>query len=173
MKKLLQKTLTIIGLLFIYYCNISAQAFSATYTYDLTGNRIKETVIYMSTNIDQSLIIHLDTLIKNDTLSQDTTKFPQEGWVKGPVDSSSNMTITIYPNPTHGILLVEISGVDPDKLSSGSTVIKIWDMQRREINNLKPLGSYNSVDLSLLSNGTYIIGISVNGSNKNYKVIKN
>jgi hypothetical protein len=173
MKKLLQKALTLICLLFIYYCNVSAQAFSANYTYDLTGNRIKETVIYLSITNDQSLIVHLDTLINKDTLTKDSIKLPEDGWEKGPVDSTSNMKITIYPNPTHGILLVEIGGVDADILNNNNNFIRVCDVKGIEILSVRPLNYKNSIDMSAVPNGVYVIVISVNGNNKSYKVIKN
>jgi len=170
MKKNLRKILTVVCSLFIINCDISAQAFSATYVNDLNGNRIKETVIYLRTTI-QSLTIPLDTVLKKDTLTRDTTVLPKYGWQYPSVDSASGMKISIYPNPTHGILLVEIGGVD--QLSNGNNIIRAWDIQGKEVITIKPLNYYNTVDLSTQPNGVYVIGILVNGDNKTYKVIKN
>ncbi len=172
MKNILQKAVTGICLLIMFYYNISAQGFSATYVNDLNGNRVTETVIYLKTNI-QSLAIPLDSVINKDTTIQKNIKLPQDGWLNGPVDSSSNMIISLYPNPTHGIVLVEISGIGADKLSNNNNLISVRDIRGNELETIKPLNNYNTVNLSTLADGVYIIGISINGNIKNYKVIKN
>ena len=174
MKKLLQKTLTLLFLLFIYYCNISAQAFNASYYYDANGNRYLATITYLTTNVNLSLLVPLDTVInKKDTLIENTSKLPNDGWINGSIDSSLNMTIRIYPNPVHGILLVEISNVSNDQLNNANNVLRVCNIKGEEILTVQPLNYYNSVDMSAMPDGLYVINILINGNTKNYKVIKN
>ena len=150
---------------------MSAQAFSANYLYDPNGNRYQASITYLSTSI-QSAVIPLDSVIKKDTLAQNTPVLPKDGWVNGPTDSLLSMTISIYPNPAHGILLVEISNVLTDILNKSDNTLRVWNIQGKEILLIQPVNYYNTVDMSAMPDGVYVIGVSINGNTKNYKVIK-
>lgn len=125
--------------------NIKAQAFQASYINDASGNRVQATIIYLTANI-KSEVIPLDTIIKKDTLAQvNSSNIPKDGWTNATIDSSTIQTITIYPNPTHGMLLIEISGVNVEKLNSTNNSIRVWDIQGKEILTITPVSYYNCI----------------------------
>ena len=152
--------------------NIKAQAFQATYINDANGNRIKATVIYLTTSI-QSKTLPLDTLVKKDSLSQvNISKLPDDGWTNPKIDSSATAIISIYPNPTHGLLYIEISGVNNDQIKSTNNAITLWNIQGKETLTITPNSSSNTVDMSALPSGVYIINVYLSGKSNYYKIIK-
>lgn len=149
--RIIEKT-TLLAALFTVSLGLSAQTFNAIYTYDANGNRLTAKVVY---------------------LSQSPTSPPAivEGEIN--VDPETNLTIRIYPNPTQGDLRVELTGATPEEFNTSSNAIKVWDMQGRLLLCISPICSSNVVDLSRLSNGTYIMQLFFCGRMKDYKIVKN
>jgi len=172
MKPILKRLLTSIVLVNTYLI-IHGQAFNATYTYDPNGNRITANVIYLTSATSlKSAVISLDTLIKlNSINAADTTGLPKDGWNKGITNPSDNFTATVYPNPVHGLLIIELK--NNENLSTGNNNIRVWNMQGSQVINIANLSSTNNVDFTKLPYGSYILKITVNGSTKDYKIIKN
>jgi hypothetical protein len=156
-----------LGLILLFLNLIApAQAFKATYTYDANGNRLTANVIYMTSSL-KSTLLSLDSLnIKGDTIG-----LPKDGWDKGLTDLSDNFVATVYPNPVHGLLIIELTNMS--SLNTNNNSIRIWNMQGNEVFNLTNPTSTNKFDLSDLVNGTYVLRIFINGATKEYKVIKN
>lgn len=165
MKLTIQKVLISIVLV-LTYININAQAFRASYEYDANGNRTKAYVVYLTSSL-KSATVSLDSL----KVKADTSGLPKDGWSKGFSDPSNNFTATVYPNPAHGLLIVELSNTG--SLNTNNNCIKVWNMQGSEVFHLINPTSTNNVDLSKLPYGSYILKISINGSVKDYKIIKN
>jgi hypothetical protein len=143
-----------------------AQNFTATYAYDANGNRKKVTVIYLS---EKDQIVLADT----NLILPDTTLLPDNGWNKKITEPLDDLVITIYPNPTHGMLCVKISGASTEQLSAAGNAIKLWDMQSKLLYNIAPLTQYNFVNLSRNTMGTYILKVFVAGRTKEYRIVKN
>jgi len=171
MKSILKKVLT--GIVLVNtYLNIHAQAFNATYFYDAYGNRNVASVIYLISSSLKSANISLDTLVKSNNINAiDTTGLPKNGWNKGISDPANNFTATVYPNPVHSFLIIELSNTG--NLNTNNNSIKVWNMQGSEVFNLTNPTTTNNVDLSKLPYGSYILKISINSTVKNYKIIKN
>ena len=172
MKNILKNILIVISLLFICNNKIFAQDFNAYYGYDANGNMYQASVTYLTTTI-QSATIPLDSVIKKDTLSEKTNSLPKDGWVSPSMDSSFSIKIRLYPNPSHGILLVEIGDVSDNQINNSNNIIHLWDVQGKEVFTIQPISYYNSVDMSSLPNGLYLISININGKTMNYKIVKN
>jgi hypothetical protein len=151
MKTTLQKMI-ITGMVLFMCAMLQAQSFTATYTYDANGNRILAQVTYLlkSVKLDQS---------------QDSLKTTS-------LDSLGNCIVRIYPNPTHGDLIVEIDGVTPDQFSAQGNAIKIWNMQGKMVLDIPVRDSNNPVDLSNIAVGPYVLKLYINGKVKSYKIIK-
>lgn len=132
-------------------CFVSqAQSFSASYLYDANGNRYLAQVTY---------------LLKSAHIAADQSNIQS-------VDSITKCVIKIYPNPTHGDLVLEITGVTPQKLSSQSNPIQIVNLQGKTVMEISTMGSFNPVDISTLANGIYILRIQLNGKVWTYKIVK-
>jgi endoglucanase len=71
--------------------------------------------------------------------------------------------ITVYPNPSTGI--VNINGIKAE------TNLIISDLQGQTVYHKKDIKEENSIDVSHLSNGLYIVTIDSNGTSKKLKLV--
>ncbi len=83
------------------------------------------------------------------------------------VEDNENNDLNIFPNPTKGMIYIS--------LPSDSTVLsaKIFNVLGEEINTFIISNSNNSIDVSRLSNGLYILKFETNKTSKLFKIIKN
>lgn len=130
----------------------NAQTFNATYTYDANGNRVTAAIVYLS-----------------QAKSSASSKVEEEL----AIDPLTNLTVSIFPNPTQGDLRIDFAGVDQELILDPSNAIKVWDMQGRILLTVSPLEASNSVNLSDFRNGTYILQLFFKGKVTDYKIIKN
>lgn len=115
------------------------------YTYDESGNRIKKEIVLSSTR---------------SLLSEDDE---QEAYT----EEIQSHQITIYPNPTKGLLNVKIAGLD--KINGQ---ISIYNMGGRLINQSDLSSSNQTFDLSDQPNGIYIMQIKLEDKVSSWKIIK-
>ncbi len=78
-------------------------------------------------------------------------------------DYTSGTDITVYPNPSNGIVQVSANH-SIDHLS-------VHDYTGKKLFSANPNTSKHTFDLSNLANGTYMLTIGVNDLSKNYKLI--
>ena len=128
-------------LLLLAAMNISAQ--SVTYAYDNAGNRTARTV----------------TLNKSPQAQETVTALP---------DLIAEKAIVIYPNPTKGILSVEIK----DYTDQLQAEFRLMDMSGKTISSKKAVSGYQTFDLSHQAAGVYLLHIRINGESVVWKVIK-
>lgn len=159
-------------IILLFFCFSSmAQAFKATYEYDANGNRTKAYVIYLQTSL-KSAKVPIDSLIAGQQIQvEDTVGLPKDGWDKGFTDNSSEFTASIYPNPTHGILIIELLSAENTNTTANS--LSVWNMRGIEVFRLIKPNAFNRVDFSNMPVGIYVVKISINGTIKQYKVVKN
>jgi hypothetical protein len=157
--------LTISLILFFCVLSLNAQSFKATYTYDANGNRETATVIYLSLKS-----------AKIDSVEQDSAKMDMKMTLKNEqqLDSiSNNFSVRIFPNPTQNDILVEINGVNPSDFTNLGNSIKLLSLNGQLMLDIKPVTSYNTIDLSQFNKGAYLLLLYINGKAKSYKIIKN
>lgn len=167
-------TKTLLFSLVVLCAGISAhaQSFRAFYTYDANGNRLSDSAIYLQTST-KSAEIPISQITNDSATLADSVNVPKQGWdnpVYGP--SLNGFDIKVYPNPTHGVLMVEVSTTGSQQLSASGNVIAVWDLQGRQVINTALLKNTNVVDLSQNGFGTYILKMGINGQTKEYKIIK-
>ena len=133
----------IISLLFIA-TNLPAQ--NVTYEYDDAGNRIERAIIPQS-------------MMKSSSSMPIST--PME-------DIVAEHRLKIYPNPTKGMLSVEIGNYSSDLQAD----FRILDMTGRTINTQKAKSGTVYFDLSNHPSGVYLLRININGEIVTWKVIK-
>lgn len=115
------------------------------FTYDASGNRIKKEILLTTTRSTESI------------------ETPRQF-----LDEIANRTITIYPNPTRGQLMVEIAD-QSDILSGTLTILNLkGQMVAKQTISQKQI----SLDISNEPAGTYILHISINGETSTWKIIK-
>ena len=128
-------------LLLLAAMNISAQ--SVTYTYDNAGNRIERIV----------------TLLKSSAAPEEVTALS---------DLIAKKAVSIYPNPTQGILTVEIKGYTNEVQAD----FRLADMAGRTIISKKAASGYQTFDLSRQAAGIYLLQIRINGESTVWKIVK-
>jgi len=133
-------------LLLLAAMSISAQTVS--YTYDNAGNRTERVV---------SL-----TTVKNPVnppIMKSTTSIE---------DIIAGKAIVVYPNPTKGILNVEIK----DYTDQMQADYRIVDMSGKTIFSKKAINGYQTFDLSRQAAGIYLLQIRINGESVIWKIVK-
>lgn len=126
---------------------LSAQAQNTiAFAYDAAGNRIQR---YIEIPAERSV-------------SQPEENIP-------PVtDTALGNTITIYPNPTKGLLKVDIENFKEEQQGS----IVIYDMKGQAIVSHKKVFAANELDITNTSAGNYILRITLDKKTTEWKIIK-
>ena len=158
----------------------SAQT-SISYTYDASGNRTHRTIVMKSPEMtpppqdstenviddeEDPFAIVQDTENEDETLHEtnNNKKTQQEVYT----DALSETLITIYPNPTRGLLTVKFTNMPQDAVSN----ITLFDMQGKIIKQQRSLSDENRLDISAQPTGTYIMQISVGDEVVSWKIVK-
>lgn len=118
-----------------------------SYAYDLAGNRISRTII----------------------LSEAPQKAPAEEQSEPFIEQFEQHEIKIFPNPTKGILIVEVNG--------GNTEDNVWltlyNLQGMVLQQIEyVVGSPKQVNLSAYPVANYILRLHVGDKTVDYKIIK-
>lgn len=115
------------------------------YKYDLEGNCISRNVITLTKSISSDQEVN-----KNSVFEDKETK------------------IIIYPNPTKGLLKVEI----PDYKENEKSFFSIYDLNGKLCIKKEARGKETQLDMNNHSNGTYILHLNRNGKSSSWKIIK-
>lgn len=148
-----------IFLFFIGFWSIPYLGFSQTihyhYSYDASGNRylrVKE-ITYPR---------------KSAALPKDSTSTLSKNRMSEVFnDILDNKEIKIYPNPTKGLLTVDIPLGESDRAR-----ISIFDMQGRGLMDFNNAGTSTDIDLSGQPAGIYLMRIFINNKPSTWKIIK-
>lgn len=76
--------------------------------------------------------------------------------------------ITIYPNPTKGIIAVEITDLDPDVMN----FIRVFDMQGKIILDKKASSIRTELNLTDMPAGSYLLVILLGNDKTTWNIIK-
>ena len=106
----------------------------------------------------QDLSNKLDTMFKN--LSDNMAYIDEE--------ELSETKVTIYPNPTKGVLKVDISGVEKFE----NAQISLYDLTGKLLQQWAGISQSNTIDLSERTPGMYIMQVAYNGKISSWKIIK-
>ncbi|MFN8208937.1 MAG: T9SS type A sorting domain-containing protein [Bacteroidales bacterium] len=124
------------------------------YDYDANGNRISRHIVYLKSGS----VVPADTAPKYEKEAEKEIQQEQLG----------ELTLRIYPNPTHGEVVVETTGKDPQIqivcylfTSSGMLLV-----EKKQSSDIFP------IDLSGYSNGMYILKIKIGEKVSEWKIIK-
>jgi hypothetical protein len=130
-----------------------SQTTNYSYEYDQSGNRVSRNVIYLRS-----------AKIRKDSLSEYSLKEKTGDVFR---ETINNTRISIYPNPTKGLVNVNI------QLSvSDIARIKLYDIQGKLLMDNNNPGTMTEVDLSGLPSGIYLMQIFVNNKPATWKIIK-
>ena len=122
--------------------NLNAQ--SVNYSYDNAGNRTTRLI-----NLSQSPAAPEETItVLSDLIAE--------------------KSIVIYPNPTKGIITVDIK----DYVSKMNVEFRLTDLSGKTIINRKATSSSQTLDLSRQASGIYLLYIRINSESVVWKIIK-
>lgn len=113
------------------------------FTYDNVGNRSKRAIIISSRSAKFELPISYE-------------------------ESFTKEKLLIYPNPTKGILFIQIENFTED--TSGN--IEIFSMSGALVYTGKIISDNFSINIDDKPSGVYIMSINLNGENSSRKIIK-
>ena len=118
------------------------------FDYDASGNRVLREIINMGSNKKG-----------NDTQGENNNTDPSATYLLG-------HKITIYPNPTKSILLIEV-----DDLENETGNIQITNAKGIVVLSTD-LTSQNQLNITNYSSGIYILRIVLQGKSREWKIIK-
>ena len=153
----LKKFSLFIQLIFVAgFFGASLHAQTIKYTYDTSGNRLsREKVINMSRLKSYSGV--------SGTSEVATAELPKFQ------DELSDMKITIYPNPTNGLLKVDITGGN----IPSNAKIYLYNALGALVCQLVGIAGSNTVDISAHPAGAYVMRIVLGNNNiSTWKIIK-
>lgn len=121
-----------------------AHAQKVHFSYDNAGNRVKREIILQTRGIaEDSSPEYFSEMI-------------------------AEKNIHIYPNPTEGLLRVEITGQE----SSDQCTFRIFNSSGLQILSTHATSSPTILDISARPTGIYVLHISLNGKETTWKIIK-
>lgn len=136
-------------------CYTNAQTEYIEYGYDLSGNRVFR---------------HVVTFSMHESVLPDS--IPEENKDKHRYDFAEfigDCRISIFPNPTDGILKVVIDS--PDEVPSATLYLHtITGTKLLSLNNIQKI---TELDIRNKENGAYILTVVIKGKNRSWKILKN
>jgi hypothetical protein len=145
------------GLIFLvcmmFFVTLEAQ--KITYLYDASGNRIQR-IVTKSLSIDAAAY----SKSVNDSI--------QDASTGDPFAKKDAFEVLVYPNPTQGIIEVEI----PELKTNQKARMQIYSTTGSFVKDVRNLQKRQSVDMGSLSSGIYILYITVDENTVTKKIIK-
>lgn len=127
--------------------------FVVKFSYDLNGNRVQRWVeVLKIVTADTVDSLHQDSLIKNNITNSGVL----------------NGTISIFPNPTEGLLDMKITG-----MKAGETAEYVFaSLTGQELLHKKTYSPLTKIDISIFAPGTYIMVVRSGTQTGKWKIIK-
>ncbi|MCL2511710.1 MAG: T9SS type A sorting domain-containing protein [Bacteroidales bacterium] len=166
MKKYLHFFGGIVVLCLFVFNNANAQVM---YGYDDSGNRISRIILrpILTPPPQDSTEYPIEEQENPVAFVQDTENGDEKSQ-EVYTDALSKTPITIYPNPTSGLLTIKISEVPQHSVSN----LTLFDMHGRIIIQEQPLSNENNLDIGAQPSGMYIMQITVGEEVTSWKIIK-
>jgi myo-inositol-hexaphosphate 3-phosphohydrolase len=117
------------------------------YTYDNAGNRLTR---------QKEIVVQTRGALSDE---EEPSVYEEE---------LSETKVTIYPNPTRGMLKVDISGVEKFE----NARISLYDLTGKLLQQWAGISQSNTIDLSERTPGMYIMQVAYNGKISSWKIIK-
>ncbi len=115
------------------------------YDYDAAGNRIARRC--------------LEVTLRSATAPMDSSEVEAD---------LNDLKVTIYPNPTKGVIVAGLSAFSPNALIS----FMLFTTDGRKLQQLNAQSDRTSIDLSNLSPGVYFLKVVANKKELEFKIIK-
>jgi hypothetical protein len=136
-----------------------ACAQAVRFAYDPAGNRISRTVV-LSTSANAP------ALQQEQEEAQEEAQTPPQPFVE---QLTADLQVRIFPNPTGGLLNIEIAGLTSD---DDPVQIALFAQNGQQLLTLQTAGALTPADLSAFPAGMYILRLTVRGKAETYQIIK-
>ncbi len=161
MKPNIKAIRAIIVLLFSVQISVFSQGIE--YLYDNAGNRVTRHPVIISKSLEQT--DDSDTTFFNEEEQSFAEGFePKELYT----EQIEERKISIYPNPTGGQLIIQISSISGLKNSE----VNIFEMNGKLLFNKKIFSEYSLIDISNVPSGIYIMKIYLDDKISEWKINK-
>ena len=117
------------------------------YTYDNAGNRLTR---------QKEIVVQTRGALSDE---EEPSVYEEE---------LSETKVTIYPNPTRGMLKIDISGVEKFE----NARISLYGLTGKLLQQWAGISQSNEIDLSERTPGMYIMQVAYNGKISSWKIIK-
>lgn len=158
----------VLSALFAGICTLQVNAQAVKYTYDGSGNRETRSKVIVMRSMLKSAGADAET--EDEAAEPDQSAKPDKS--TGPSKFEEMLTetkITVYPNPTKGVLRVEITGKEIPK----DAKMMLYGISGTLIRQWTAVSGSNVMDISAQPAGTYIMRIMLDKENVSvWKVIK-
>ncbi|GHV43774.1 hypothetical protein FACS1894180_3860 [Bacteroidia bacterium] len=130
----------------------NAFAQSVSFGYDAAGNRVARTVVLPASS-------------NAPRLQSGEDETPPEPFVE---QLAQDLQVKIYPNPTKGLLQVELNGLDSDETAQ----ITVFSTNGTLLLQTAATAALTPVDMSAYPAGVYVLTLTIRGKPTDYKIIK-
>jgi hypothetical protein len=152
LEKNIRKGLIFFGCM-LFFTSMEAQI---TYMYDASGNRTKRMII-------KSKSLSIDTVAYNQ-ISDSIRDVSSDD----PFAKKDAFEVKVYPNPTQGIIEIEI----PELKANQKAQMRIYSITGSYIKQVQNLQKRQSINLTDLSSGIYLLYIMVDENTVVKKIVK-
>ena len=123
------------------------------FSYDLNGNRVLRWI-----QINKMIQVDSSDMAQHDSFSN------RKGW-----DIKNNAwTVSIFPNPTPGLLVLKIGGALEDVVAE----VVLINLSGQELLRKQIYSQDSKIDISSFAPGTYIVVIQIGSWTEKWKIIK-
>jgi hypothetical protein len=147
-----KRTIKTTFLLFALIAPANSQPMS--YAYNTGGNHLNRTTIVLESSGQKA------RKTDNPAIKVNSPPVTEEKF--------GNQRVRIYPNPTAGILSVDIQGFEEGMKSS----IYLCNLSGLLLIGKSPVSANNILDMSTLQTGTYVLKVTLGNKINEWKVVK-
>ena len=146
------RLLTLLAFIFINSCFISGQPIH--YDYDSNGNRTKRYIIPLGKGESST-----SNISENSKDKEKVEEFKEV---------LEEVTVKIYPNPTKGVLFVELSGLLQDELID----YQLFSQTGNLLETVRKIENPFTIDFNKHQSGMYILKLVINNKISQWKILK-
>jgi hypothetical protein len=169
------KRIILLSLVLFQLSNLFCQ--NVDFSYDDNGNRISRilTVEQLKQNTVVFPVINPKSLkILENVKGSEGTEYSKDSETEASTterirSEDGKIVILIYPNPTKGIIKIDISNMPPESNSE----MRLYDLSGMELVVKRNFDSFSEIDISLFKDGIYILRIKINDRMTDWKIVKN
>ncbi|MBT3206884.1 MAG: T9SS type A sorting domain-containing protein [Bacteroidetes bacterium] len=147
-------------LLIILSISIPAISQDFTFVYDDVGNRTDR---FITLSPPSKATMQDTSFVDEEILEEEETTEEQKLH-----DKLGSFNLVVYPNPTKGEVVVQISGEE----NLGTVTYKVFDRLGREILSGAKSSNVLQINLSGQKAGAYFLCVEIYGKEKSWKIVK-